>query len=236
MRAIRFACLLLALPVLHAEPKRSLLDADPDVVYLDAHFQRPLRLWIIKAAPIYSDKQGQRKLGTVLPDQEVEIQAITERAYRVSARTGGNKTIGWVGSGAFASKEDPDVSKNLTLFYQRQLEVERLIAEKRAAIGMTMDEVSRALGDPTKKKVRQTAEGRSGQWEFIDYEEVKHYTYVRDPATGNVFRRLSHVTQEEKGRTTVEFENELVTAIEKSESEEGSGRVKIVVPPLVFGW
>ncbi len=233
---IHLAVLLLALPCLHAESKRSLLDSDPEVVYLEEHLDRPLKLWIVKAAPIFSDKTGKRRLGSVLPDQQVEIQAITERAYRVSAKTGGNKTIGWVGSGAFASKKDPDFEKHLAQFYERQMEVSRLIAEKRAAIGMTLAEVAKALGEPTKTKVRQTAEGRSGTWEFVDYEEVKHYTYSRDPYTGHVFRRLSHVTREEKGRTNIEFENEIVTVIEQSESKEGSGRVKIVVPPLVFGW
>ena len=58
---------------------------------------------------------------------------------------------------------------------------------------------------PTKTTVRQTEKGRSGSWEFIEYEEIPHYTYVRDPSTGRVFRQLSHVTKEEKGKTVVEF-------------------------------
>ncbi|WP_353568667.1 hypothetical protein [Haloferula sargassicola] len=235
-RLVLILTLLLASATLPAQAKRSLLDSDPDVVYLAEHLDQPLKLWIVKSAPIFSDKDGQRRLGTVLPDQQVEIQAITGRAYRVSAQTGGNKTVGWVGSGAFASKKDPDFEKHLAQFYERQLEVAKLIAEKRPAIGMTMDEVSKALGEPTKTTVRQTAEGRSGTWEFIDYEEVKHYTYSRDPYSGNVFRQLSHITREEKGRTNIEFENEIVTAIEKSENNDGTGRVRIVVPPLFFRW
>lgn len=234
--AIYLGLNVLLAPVLHSETKRSLLNSDPDVVYLEEALDRPLKLWVIKAAPIYSDKEGKRKLGVVIPDQEVEIQAISDRAYRVSARTGGNKTIGWVGSTAFASKKDPDANEHLAAFYERELEVQRLISENRPAIGMTMDEVEKALGTPTKTKVRQTTEGRSGMWEFVDYEEVKHYTYTRDPYSGNVFRQLSHVTREEKGRTNIEFENEIVTAIEKSESNDGEGRVRIVVPPLIFRW
>jgi hypothetical protein len=33
----------------------------------------------------------------------------------------------------------------------------------------------------------------------------------------------------------VEFENNIVTAIEESEDRQG-GNVRIIVPPVVFGW
>ena len=109
----------------------------------------------------------------------------------------------------------------------------KLIADHRAAIGMTLDEVGKALGSPTKTTVRKTEKGQSGKWEFIDYEEIPHYTYVREPSTGRVFRQLSHVTKEERGKTVVEFTDDVVTAIEETENRDG-GAVKIVIPPVVF--
>lgn len=217
-----------------AESRRSLLDSDPDVVYLEEHLDHPIELRVIKPAPIFSDKEGKRSLGTVSANQKVTLEAMTDRAYRVSAKTGGNKVKGWVAPWAFASK-DPNFVENLRKLYERQLEVGKLIAENKAAIGMTVEEVEKALGAPTKTKARQTEKGRSGSWEFIDYEEVSHYNYVRDPRTGRVFRQLSHVTREEKGKTIIEFEDEVVTAIEQSENR-GGGAVKIVVPPVVFVW
>lgn len=227
--------ILLALPLLAlADSRRSLLDSDPDVVYLDQHLEKPINLRIIKEAPIFSDKEGKRHLGMVVEDQKVVLEAMTERAYRVTAKTGGNPVKGWVAPWAFASK-DPNFVENLKKLYERQLEVAKLIEENRAAIGMTVDEVGQALGNPTKTKVRQTEKGRSGSWEFIDYEEVPHYTYIRDPITGRTFRQLSHVTQEERGKILVEFENEVVTAIEQSE-DNGPGSVKVIVPPVVFLW
>ena len=221
--------------VASAQQRRSLLDSDPEVVYLADHLDRVVELRIIKAAPIYSDKEGKRPLGSVTPGQVVELQAMTERAYRVSARTNGNKVVGWVAPWAFASK-DPDFVENLAKLYKRQLEVAKLIEERRAAIGMTLEEVGKALGSPTKTTLRQTDKGRSGRWEFIDYEAVNHYNYVRDPLTGRVFKQLSHVTKEEKGKTVVEFENEVVTAIEESETREGAARVRIIVPPVILAW
>jgi len=226
--------LLLGSLVAGAQQKRSLLDDDPDVVYLEEHLDEPIELLIVKEAPIFGDKEGRRPLGNVRTDQKVILQAMTDRAYRVSAKTGGNKVSGWVAPWAFASK-DPDFVDNLKGLYERQLEVARLIDEGQAAIGMTLDEVGKALGTPTKTTVRKTQKGQSGSWEFIAYEEIPHYTYTRDPVSGRTFRQLSHVTKEEVGKTTVEFEDDVVTAIESSESREG-GRVKIVVPPVVWGW
>ena len=113
--------------------------------------------------------------------------------------------------------------------------VRDLIAKHEVAIGMSIDEVAASLGQPTKTKVRKTAKGKTGKWEFIQYEEEDHYTFVRDPVTGQTFRQFAYSTLEEIGKLVVEFENEVVTAIEESENNAG-GDVKIVVPPIVFGW
>lgn len=222
------------LAVAPAQQKRSLLDSDPDVVYLEEHLDRPIELMIVREAPIYGDKDGKRQLGTVQADQKVVLQAMTDRAYRVSARTKGNKMVGWVGPHAFGSS-DPDFVEHLAAFYERQIEVAKLIAAHQVAIGMTLDEVGKSRGAPTKTKMRRTTDGKSGRWEFIDYKDVNHYRYVSDPVTGQVFRQLSHVTREEKGRTVVEFEDDIVTAIEESENNDGA-RVRIIVPPVVFRW
>lgn len=231
--AVLFLMLALLLPA--AGSPRSLLDNDPDVVYLDEHLERPIELLVAKQAPIFGDKEGRRQLGTIVTDQKVVLQAMTDRAYRVSAETTGNKVTGWVAPWAFASK-DPEFVGNLKKLYERQLEVAKLIEAGTPAIGMTLDEIGRTLGEPTKTKVRRTPSGESGTWEFIAYEEVPHYTFVRNPLDGQIFRQLSHVTKEERGKTVVEFEDDVVTAIEESESAEGAGRVRIVVPPVVWGW
>jgi hypothetical protein len=222
----------LGLPA-HGQLKRSNLDSDPDVVYLEEHLDEPIELRIIKEAPIFSDKEGRRRLGTVVADQRVHLEALTDKAYRVTAQTGGNPIKGWVAPWAFASK-DPEFVENFKKLYERQLEVGKLIEANEVAIGMTLDEVGKALGRPSKTTQRRTKEGLSGSWEFIEFEEVSHYDYVRDPHTGRVYRQFSHTTREEKGKTVVEFESGVVTAIEESETLDRPGRVKIVNPPLVF--
>lgn len=225
-------------PDLPAETKRterkSLLDSDPDVVYLEQSLKQPVELKVIKEAPVYSDKEGRHRLGTLKAEQMVKLEAVTDKIYRVRGQGTRDGIAGWVAPWAFTSK-DPQFVAHLKEFYERQIQVMKLIAAKEVAVGMTTDEVAKSLGKPTKTTVRKTEKGESGRWEFVDYEEVKHYITRVDPSTGRIFRQLSHVTQIEKGRTNIDFENDLVTAIEQSEDRQG-GNVRIVVPPLVFGW
>ena len=223
---------------LAAETKRaerkSLLDSDPEVVYLEQTLKKPIELKVIKEAPVFSDKEGQHRLGTLKADQTVRLEAITEKIYRVRGQGTRDGISGWVAPWAFSSP-DPEFVANFKLLYQRQIQVQALIAAKNVAVGMTMDEVTLVKGKPTKTSVRKTGTGESGRWEFIDYEQIKHYTTTVDPQTGAAYRQLAYVTQEEKSKTAVEFENDVVTAIEESEDHQG-GNVRVIVPPLLFRW
>jgi hypothetical protein len=239
MKSALVSALLLSLllPV-SAQTKRaerkSLIDRDPDVVHLAEHVKEPVELQVVKDAPVFSDKNGKSKIGIIKADQTVVLEAMTERAYKVRGQGAKNGISGWVGPGAFSSK-DPNFVENLKKLHSRQLEVAALIEEKQIAVGMTPDEVSQARGNPTKTSVKQTEKGQTGRWEYIDFEQVQHYSYRRDPVSGQVFRQLSHVTQEEKGKTVVEFENGVVSSLEESEQRRGAP-VKIIVPPVVFVW
>lgn len=214
--------------------RRSLLDSDPEVVYLNQILDKPVELKVIKAAPVFSDRKGIHRLGNLKTGQSVRLEAITDKVYRVRGQGTNGGISGWVGPWAFSST-DPDFVEHLKQLYERQIQVQALIAAKEVAVGMTLDEVSQSRGKPTKTSVRKTAKGQSGRWEYIDYEEVKNYVTRVHPQTGAVYRQLASVTREEKGRTTVEFEDGVVTAIEESENRQG-GDVRIIVPPVVFGW
>ena len=64
-----------------AQPARkSLLDSDPDVVYLDQVFDKPLELSVTQDAPVFSDKNAVRRLGTLKGNQKVKLEAITDKA------------------------------------------------------------------------------------------------------------------------------------------------------------
>lgn len=214
--------------------RKSLLDSEPGVVYLEGSFEKPVELKVVKDAPVFSDKEGKHRLGTLKAGQTVRVEAVTDKIYRVRGRGTRDGIAGWVAPWAFSSS-DPQFVARLKEFYERQIQVLALIEARQVAVGMTLDEVAQARGKPTRTSIRKTEKGESGRWEYVDYEEVKHYITRVDPVTGRVYRQLSHVTQVEKGRTNVEFENAIVTAVEESEDRQG-GKVRIVVPPLVFGW
>ena len=210
------------------------LDSDPDVIYLNHVVEKPVKLRVIKEAPVYSDKEGNRRLGFLKADQTVELEGMTDKVYRVRGQGTRNGIAGWVGTWAF-SHPDKEFVPKLKELYERQITVNEIIDSGGIAVGMTMDEVSESRGTPTKTSVRRTAKGESGSWEFIDYEEIRHYITRVDPVSGQAFRQLSHITQEERGKTVVEFEEGVVNAVQESEDNSG-GTVRIVVPPLVFGW
>lgn len=208
------------------------LDNDPDVVYMKEVSSTPMEFIVVKPAAVFASKKGGRQMGTFPVDMKVELEAFTDKGYRVRGRGKYGPLTGWVSPSKLASK-DPDFVVNLKKFYERQLSIKKLIENREVAIGMTTDEVKKSIGEPTKKESRVTKDGVSGKWEFVKYEEVKHYTYVRDAQTGEMFKRYSHSTQEESGNLTVEFEAGLVSAIQSQENSR-PGRVKIIVPPVVL--
>ncbi len=214
--------------------RKSLLDSDPRVVYLTDMPDKQIELMIINEAPVFSDVDGKVKLGFIKADQKVKIEAISEKAYKVRGQGTRDGISGWVGPWAFASK-DPQFVENLKKFYTRQLEINKLIADKEVALGMTTDEVAKSLGQPTKSTVRLTDKGQSGTWEFIEYDEQKNYTMVRNQTTGELYRQLTSITQIEKNKRVVEFTGGTVSAIEDLENKKADN-VRIVVPPVVFGW
>lgn len=214
--------------------RRSLLDSEPDVIYLADVLEKPIKLKVIKEAPVFSDKDGNHRLGFLKADQIVELEGMTGRVYRIRGKGTRNGIAGWVAPWAFSHPEEDFVAK-LKQVYDRQIAVNEIIAANGVALGMTMDEIAASRGQPTKTSMRRTKDGQSGSWEYIDYAEVKHYVTRLDPFSGKAFRQLSHVTTEEKGKTVVEFEDNIVAALEESESN-GSGRARIIVPPLLFGF
>jgi hypothetical protein len=165
--ALALVCLILPL---HAQEKRgerkSLLDSDPTVVYLDQTLKKPLELKVVKEAPVFSGKDGQHRLGVLKADQQVRLEAITDKIYRVRGQGKHGDIAGWVAPWAFSSP-DPEFVANLKLLYERQMQVQALIAAKQVAVGMTLDEVALSLGKPNKTSLRKTAAGQSGRWEFV---------------------------------------------------------------------
>ena len=221
----------------HGQIKRdrdSLLESEPGVVYLNQVLTKPVKLNVIEQAQVFSDKDGKHRLGFLKSDQVVELEGMTEKAYRVRGQGTNDGIAGWVSPKAF-SHSDKDFVEKLKQVYERQLTVNEIIKNKGIAIGMTVNEVQLSRGKPTKTTMRVTPTGESGSWEYIKYDEIKHYITKVDQTSGQAYRQLSHVTREETGKTTIEFTDGAVSALEEME-DKGPGNLKIIVPPIVFGW
>jgi len=233
-----YAFSTLAAQQLHAEPKKaerkSMLDQETDVVYINETPSLNIELNVIEQAPVFSDKNGKIKLGYLKKGQIVPLEALTDRAYRVRGQGLNDGIAGWVAPWAFSAK-DPQFTEQLKKHYQRQIQIRELIAKKEIAIGMTADEVSIVLGIPTKTSIRQTKNGQSGVWEFITYREQKNYATIRNPKTGEIFRQLISITQVESGKKIVEFEDNIVSSIENS-TDASNSNVRIITPPILFMW
>ncbi len=216
-------------PLIAAESR---LNQDPKVVYLENFSKKPLILLTVEKTPIHVSKTGGRRIGYIEEGTKVELLAMDDKAYRIKGAGRNGKIVGWTAPRYLAS-QDPKFVGNLKKLYERQMLVQELIEKGEVAIGMSLDEVEQVLGKPTKTKVRTTATGKSGTYEYITYEEQEHYAYVRNQQTGQLFRQLTHVTQEETGKISLEFEGDAITAIEESE-DQGGGKVRIITPPIWF--
>lgn len=230
MKIITFFILFLAFPAMALPDK-----PEKGVVYVEEFAPKGIKLKVEKPGWVYSTKQGGRKRGSLKVGIEVELVSFTEKAYFVRGkRDNGIGVSGWVRPASFSSK-DPKFVEKLKQVHARQLLVRALIEKKEVAIGMTPEEVSRIHTRPTKTKVKRTAKGQTTIWEFIKYETVSHFNTVRDPYTGQIFRQLTHTTNEEKSKVVIEFENGFASSIEISKNN-GPGNPTTVGAPVIFAW
>ncbi|MDA7531313.1 hypothetical protein N8532_02995 [Akkermansiaceae bacterium] len=234
MKTIAFLVLFLVLFL--AFPAMALPDKpEKGVVYVEEFAPKGIKLKVEKPGWVYSTKQGGRKRGSLKVGINVELVSFTEKAYFVRGkRDNGIGVSGWVTPTSFSSK-DPKFVAKLKQVHARQLLVRELIEKKEVAIGMTPEEVSKIHTRPTKTKVKRTAKGQTTIWEFIKYETISHFNTVRDPSTGQIFRQLTHTTNEEKSKIVVEFENGFASSIEISKNN-GPGNPTTVGAPIIFAW
>jgi hypothetical protein len=199
-------------------------------IYLEDQVRKPVRLTVLNNAAIYYQADLARWLGTLRKGQLVELQAVSDSAYRVRGQAQQGQVAGWV--------EPRDLSPLKKEFIEglrqnaaRLEEVKSLIAKNEVAINMTPDEVRASLGKPPKRSTRIDDKGRHEAWEYIRYEMVPQQSTGFD-AYGQLVATTIYV-KVPVGRVAVIFDNGLVSAIEQSEGTLlKENRVKMVAQPL----
>ncbi|MCF6311017.1 MAG: hypothetical protein L3J39_01060 [Verrucomicrobiales bacterium] len=212
-----------------AQLGKSNLIQEEGAVYLEDLLDKPIKLKVVKASPVYGSLKGKRWLGNLVPGGPATLLAVSDKAYRIRARARQGQVAGWVNRKAVEGIDDELVEK-LKKLYERELLVQDLIANKQIAMGMTIGEVARALGRPDNRTSKVTKEGRTDKVEYITYERVPQ-TVTAPDRFGRLFQSTVYV-KVPVGKLTIEFEGEVVSSIEESEGSDVEGPIKIVPPPI----
>jgi hypothetical protein len=214
------------------------LNREPGVIYLEDVVKQPIMLKVLRPSTVYLGLDAQRNVGTLIPDREVQLLAMSDRAFRVKGQAQHDQVSGWVRPSDMGGMTD-EFKDNLKKLYARQVLVEDLISKKQVALGMTLDEVFRAMGEPTKKNTKVDAEGRKDTFEYITYKNVAVSTGRTSVLPGGGFYDGFTYVKVEDGKVTIEFEDEMVTSIAESEGGAAAavpGAVRIVPRPIfLFG-
>jgi len=195
-----------------------------------------VEMLVLRPTRVFGTINAERYLGTLLPDKKVELEGISEFAYRVRGHAEHGIIVGWVTPRDLAGL-DPNFAENLKKMIDRQKIVDQLIADRQIAIGMTQSEVEQVLGAPNKREGRVTTEGRADRWEYVQYEEIPQYQTLRDPYTGALYRHFTHSERIEKGKIAIDFTDGVVSAMEEMEqTTRRRTSVTIVPTPIELKW
>lgn len=204
---------------------------DPGVIYLSDFDLKPVRLTVREPAPTSFDLDGRRYAGTLRAAQDVELQAVGERLFRVRGRAQQGQILAWVDPEYLEGLPDGFLAALRASEERRQM-VEALIAKGEVAIGMTPEEVERSIGRPNKRSSRTDAEKTEHTWEYVKYATIPQQTTVigRDGVAtiGTTYVRTP------VGTLTVEFTDGLVRQMSESEGSILRGLQTTVVAPPVF--
>lgn len=205
------------------------LQREPGTLYLEDYGIPALTVAVRPGADAYFDLEMRRYLGTLRVPQEVSLLAVADDAFRIRGMAQQGQIAGWVPPSALAELPEDWLAK-VRAHAERQRRVARLIENRQVALGMTPDEVRRSLGRPEKESFRADSGGRVDLWEYITYKHI--------PQTRTLFDRFNRPYQDviyvkvPEGRMAVEFENGLVSVVEKTEGTLIEGGASVVVPPV----
>jgi hypothetical protein len=233
MSALRFP-LIAALALLPVCVRAGAVIREPGAIYLEDFLSRPVKLTTVSESEVYYKRDLARYLGTVHKGEIVELQAVSENAYRVRAKAQQGQVVGWLDPAALTPLK-AEFLENLRKNAARKAEMDALIEKNEVAINMTQDEVSRALGKVSKKSSHLDANGREEVWEFVRYERVPQQTTGYD-RYGRLVSGIVYV-KVPSGKLAVTFSNNLVSSLEQTEGTlDRDARIKIVTAPYVIGY
>ena len=179
-----------------------------------------------KRLPIYVDRKAGRMLDIIAP-QTITILAIDRYGLQIRGKGKNGALTGWIGQKQLFGS-GTDNFKQLQAFYRRQLEIEKLVAEKRPAIGMSLFELKRILGKPTSHRAGE-GEEEEDQAELLTW--VAHEKVNLNEAIGLGTDADVLKMRVEVGRVEVTLVEELAKRITMN-ADAGAPDIPKVVPPI----
>lgn len=219
---------------LNGLPRRnsSKLADEPGTITVEGLLPKPVVVKVPNEATIYYHSDFQRPLGSMAPGTIVTLVALGDTAYRVRGRARHGDVAGWL-KPTDVIHPDPDLHANLKKVYDRQIQVQALIAKNEVALGMTQEEVRESLGKPTRTTSKLTPFGREDTVEYAVFERVPQTVTGRD-ALGRLVQTIVYV-KVETGTLSIHFKDNIVDTIEEKKGHPlGGGGIKIVVPPIIL--
>jgi len=211
---------------------KSDLVKEDGAIYLDGMVDKEVKVHVSKSAPTYSTLTADRWLGNLLANQQAVLLAVSEKAYRVRAKAKQGQVAGWVSKGAIEGLP-PGFEEKLTKFYERYQIVQELIDNHQVALGMTVEEVMASIGPPDTRTSSVDTNGRLDTMEYISYQRVPQ-TVMSYNAFGIPVPTTQYV-EVENGRVSIDFSNNMVSAIRESEGIDLSKNGGLVnIPPPVY--
>ncbi|MCW0220978.1 MAG: hypothetical protein OJI67_21805 [Prosthecobacter sp.] len=214
--------------------KKSTLAVEPGTIDVEYLLPKAVTLKVLQESPIYTRSTMDTALGSMAPGTLVKLAGLSDTGYRVRGRARHGDVSGWMRMSDLLSP-DPNLVANLKKLHQRQTEVEALIANKQIALGMTTEEVQASLGKPNRKSSKLSAAGKEEKLEYVVYDRIPQYNTGFD-GLGRPVQTVVYI-KVETGSMSVNLKNSVVESIEETKGNPlGSGGVKIVPGPIIFGF
>lgn len=228
-----FASVLAAAQPAGAPRRSSLLAPEAGTIDVEGLLKKPVVLKVLQESPIYSRSVLDRAIGSMAPGTLVTLVGLSDTSYRVRGRARHGDVSGWMRIPDLLSP-DPNLAANLKKVYERQKQVEELIAKHQVALGMTSEEVLASMGKPERKSSKLNALGKEEKFEYVVYDKVPQTTTGLN-AFGQLVQTVVYV-KVETGVLSISFKDNIVDSIEETKGNPlGGGGVKIVPTPLI-GW
>jgi hypothetical protein len=217
-----------------AKRPSSRLAVEPGTIHVEGILPKAVFMKVMQDSPIYVSSKLDRAIGSMAPGTIVKLVGMSDTAFRVRGKARHGDTSGWLPTAAVAHP-DPNLVTNLQKLHERQTKVEELIAAHQIALGMTGEEVASSLGKPTRKSSKLSTTGKEEKIEYVIYERVPQYNTTLD-AFGRAVQTVTYI-KVETGSLAVNLKDNVVDTIEETKGNPlGTGGVKIIPGPMVFGF